>query len=57
MYMTSFHLPYGHFAVSRLEAGSHMRDASLDAVDAVFLDPLVIVAKMLRCDGDDLKDP
>jgi hypothetical protein len=57
MYMTSFHLPYGHFAVSRLEAGSHMRDASLDAVNAVFLDPLVIVAKMLRCDGDDLKDP
>lgn len=34
-----------------------MGDASLDAVDAVFLDPLVIVAKMLRCDGDDLKDP
>jgi len=57
MYMTSFHLPFGHFAVSRFEAGNHMGDASLDAVDAVFLDPLVIVAKMLSCDGDHLKDP
>ena len=34
-----------------------MGDASLDAVDAVFLDPLVIVSEMLSCDGDHLKDP
>lgn len=57
MNMTSLHLPYGHRAASRLEAGNHVSDASLDTVDAVFLDSLVIEAEMTCCDGDDLKHP
>lgn len=53
--MTSLHLPYGHRAASRFEAGNHVCDASLDAVDAIHGNPLMIKAKMFCCDGDDLK--